>query len=226
MTTPANSCNVPVKPVTIGLMKCVNSYRLFSPLTQLITDTFRQMLLRAYRTTPILLLLILSGSAWSQGIDFKNISSTMVGGVYLLDARIKYDFNDEVLEALEHGVSLRIDIIIRIKKKRKWLWDKKIREDVINFKLERHPLSNHYLVSNLKSRNRYQLQSLDDALTVMGTIKNYKLVEARDLDQNASYTGDIMAKLNIESLPPPLRPVAYASEHWQLKSPWQKWVIR
>ena len=144
----------------------------------------------------------------------------------MLDAVIKYDFNNEVLEALDHGVSLRIDIVIRIKKKRKWLWDKKIREDVINYKLERHPLSNHYLVTNLNSGNRYQLQSLDNALTAMGTIKNYKLIEARDLEKKASYTGDIMAKLNIESLPPPLRPVAYASEHWQLKSPWQKWVIR
>lgn len=170
--------------------------------------------------------LLIPAAAYSQGIEFKELDSTLVGGIYLLDARIKYDFNDEILEALENGVSLRIDIIIRIKKKRKWLWDKNIREQVINYKLERHPLSDHYLVSNLNSGNRYQLQSLNEALTVLGTIKNYKLIEAGDLKVRARYSGDIMAKLNIESLPPPLRPVAYASEQWQLKSPWKKWVIR
>ena len=174
----------------------------------------------------ILLWLCYPAAAWSHGIEFQDLESTLVGGVYLLDARIKYDFNDEVLEALEHGVSLRIDIIIRIKKKRKWLWDKKIREDVINFKLERHPLSNHYVVSNLNSGNRYQLQTLNEALTVLGTIKNYKLIKVADLEEDANYTGDIMAKLNIESLPPPLRPVAYASEQWQLKSPRKKWAIK
>ena len=175
---------------------------------------------------PLLLWLFIPASAWSQGIEFEKLESTLVGGIYLLDARIKYDFNDEILEALEHGVSLRIDIIIRIKKVRKWLWNKKIREDVINFKLERHPLSNHYLVSNLNSGNRYQLQTLNEALTILGAIKNYKLIKADDLEKNAKYTGDIMAKLNIESLPPPLRPVAYASEQWQLKSSLRKWVIK
>ena len=207
-------------------MRYLNPYRSSPSLVLPNSGAFRCTMSRACRAFFILLWLIIPGPAWSQGIDFKNLESTLVGGIYLLDARIEYKFNDEVLEALEHGVSLRIDIIIRIKKKRKWLWDKKIREEVINYKLERHPLSNHYLVSNLKSGNRYQLQSLDEALTVMGSIKNYKLIEARDLNKNANYTGYIMAKLNIESLPPPLRPVAYASEHWQLKSPWQKWVIR
>lgn len=175
---------------------------------------------------PLLLCLLFSSTAYSQGIEFQEVKSTLVGGIYLLDASIKYDFNDEILEALEHGVSLRIDIIIRVKKKRKWWWDKKISEKVINFKLERHPLSDHYLVSNLDSGNRYQLQTLSEALSVLGTIKNYKLIEASALKKNASYTGDIMAKLNIESLPPPLRPVAYASKQWQLKSSRKKWLIR
>jgi len=175
---------------------------------------------------PLLLWLFFPASAWSQGIEFEKLDSTLVGGIYLLDARIKYNFNDEILEALEHGVSLRIDIIISIKKVRKWLWDKKISEDVINLKLERHPLSNHYLVSNQNSGNRYQLQTLNEALTVLGTIKNYKLIKAGDLKEGRIYTGEIMARLNIESLPPPLRPVAYASEKWQLKSSLHKWLIK
>ena len=179
-------------------------------------------------TAPLLALLLwlsLPAPAYSQGIEFQQLESTLVGGIYLLDARIKYDFNDEILEALEHGVSLRIDIIIRIKMKRKWLWDRKISEKVINFKLERHPLSDHYLVTNLNSGNRYQLQTLSEALTVLGTIKNYKLIEAAELEKDEKYRGDIMAKLNIESLPPPLRPVAYASKQWQLKSPRRKWDL-
>ena len=81
-------------------------------------------------------------------------------------------------------------------------------------------------MSNLNSGNRYQLQTLNEALTILGAIKNYKLIKADDLEKNAKYTGDIMAKLNIESLPPPLRPVAYASEQWQLKSSLRKWVIK
>ena len=178
---------------------------------------------------PVLLLtfwLLIPGAGLAQEIEFTTLESTEIGGIYLLDAEIEYGFSDEVLEALEHGVALRIDIIIRIKKQRNWLWDKKIREVTLNYKLERHPLSDHYLVSNLDTGNRYQLQSLAAAIAVLGSIKNHKLIYANELEKNASYIGHIMAKLNIESLPPPLRPVAYASEQWKLESTWHKWVIK
>ena len=170
--------------------------------------------------------LLIPGTAFSQGIEIKSLESTEVGGIYLLDAQIEYLFSEEVLEALEHGVALRIDIIIRIKKTRKWLWDKEIREEIVNYRLERHPLSNHYLVRNLNTGNRYQLQSLSNALAILGTISNHKLIDASELKENSTYTGHIMAKLNIESLPPPLRPVAYASEQWKLESKWQEWVLK
>ena len=35
-----------------------------------------------------------------------------------------------------------------------------------------------------------------------------------------------MVELDVEALPPPLRPIAYTSGAWRLNSDWHKWDIR
>ncbi len=161
----------------------------------------------------------------AQGITVEQASSELVNESYLLDARINFSFDKKVLEALEHGVALNIDIIIRVKQKRVWIWDPIIRENILKLKLEYHPLSDHYLLTNLTTGNRYQHRSLEQALTELGTINDHILINSNMLKDDTIYKGFIKAKLNIENLPPPLRPVAYISKQWQLKSPWYQWVV-
>ena len=139
---------------------------------------------------------------------------------------INFDFDEEVIEALEHGVALTIDVIILIKQKRKWLWDKTINKDILTYKLEYHPLSKHYLVTDMTAGNRTQLQSLTNSLQLMGNINNHILIKYDKLENNTSYMGFIKAKLNIEDLPAPLRPIAIISTKWRLESAWHKWLIK
>lgn len=165
-------------------------------------------------------------SLFAQGIKIQRASSELVEDVYLLEARINFAFDKEVINALEHGVALHIDVIVRLKKMRNWWWDATVKQDILRFKLEFQPLSNHYLVTNTATGDRQQLQSLEQALLILGTINKHTFFHKNLLDKQASYLGLIRARLNIESLPPPLRPVAYVSKQWQLKSPWYKWSIR
>ena len=170
--------------------------------------------------------LILSGQVLAQGINVEFATSKPREDAYVLDARVTFIFDDEVLNALEHGVSLAIDFYIRVEQERKWLWDKTVAEHMLGFELQYHPLSNNYLVIDSETGEREQFQTLGEALIYLGSIKNYNLVKKDKLIDKKSYRGLIKAELNIESLPPPLQTAAYVSSQWQLESQWYEWVIR
>ncbi len=173
-----------------------------------------------------IVLLFVSINAFASGVTVEFATSTLVNEQYHVDAFIDYDFDDEVLTALAHGVPLRIDTTIKVKRKRDWLWDPVVRDETISFLLQRHALGDHYLLTNLDSEHKEQFQYLDEALRTLGSIKNHFLFDKSTIDPEASYIGYIKAELNIEALPPPLRPIAYISSQWQAESSWYEWRVK
>ena len=180
---------------------------------------------RIYRVFVLLCCLVTVPSVLAEGIVISHASSKLVAGDYQLDAKLEFNFDPEMIDALEHGVSISIDINILIKRERNWLWDPKVKEKTLNFRLEQHPLSDRYLVTNLNDKNVRQFQTLDAALEFLGTIHNYLLVPRSALARDEKYICMIKAELNTEALPPALRPIAAVSKKWQLDSPWYEWKI-
>jgi hypothetical protein len=160
------------------------------------------------------------------GIEINDVNSLIKDDDYILDSVVDFELTDEVIDAIDHGVTLYIDVLTRIKRQRKWLWDKTVIERTYSYRLEKHVLSEDYIVTNISSNERQQLPSLNEALSALGNINGLILVPSVALIPERSYTGLIMIQLNIEKLPPSLRPVAYASDEWQLKSGWKEWDIR
>lgn len=180
---------------------------------------------KIYRVLIVLFCLIMAPCVQADGIVIKHASSKLVDDVYQLDAKLEFNFDPEMIDALEHGISFSIDINVLIKRKRKWLWDPKVREDTLSFRLEQHPLSNRYLVTNLNNNNTRQFQTLGDALDFLGTIHNYNLVSRNVLSRDEKYICMIKADLNTETLPPAIRPIAAVSKKWRLDSPWYEWHL-
>lgn len=173
----------------------------------------------------VLCCLIAAPCARADGIVINHASTRLVKGVYQLDAKLNFNFDPEMKDALEHGVSISIDIIVMIKRERSWLWDPKIKEETLSFRLEQHPLSNRYLVTNLNNNNRHQFDTLEGALDFLGTIHNHFLISSSVLSKDEKYICRLKAKLNTETLPAVIRPIAAVSKKWQLDSPWYEWQI-
>jgi len=148
------------------------------------------------------------------------------GDKYTLNADIQFNFSKEALKALEHGIALQIDIEMRAKQTRKWLWDKNIRKKILSQRLEHQPLSDQYLVTDLNTGIKRNFHSFHHALEFLGSIKDYPFLELASLEQGKTYTALVRASLNTESLPAPLRLSSYVSSDWQLSSPWYKWTIQ
>jgi hypothetical protein len=159
-------------------------------------------------------------------IEIKHAGGEFVEENYLVSAIFKYHLGKEIQEALDHGIALQIDILLYAKQQRKWIWDTTIKSSTMSFRLEHHPLSGHYQVTNLDNYYRKHFQNLQSALDHIGLIKKYTLLERSKLNPDKIYIARIRARLNIQNLPAPLRLLAYVSSQWSLNCPWHEWIIQ
>lgn len=181
---------------------------------------------RLVRTCLAACALLVSATTWARDIRIEYAASELAQGSYYVDARIHFDLDEDILLALEHGVAIDIHTLLRVKRERKWLWDPLAGEDRIHYRLQHHPLSNDYVVSDESTGERHQFPSADAAIEYLSGISNRRLVDASQLESGSTYTGYIKVRLSMESLPAPLQPAAYVSGRWQMESAWYEWTVR
>ncbi len=176
--------------------------------------------------TGLLLLAVSNANAEDDdAVEVLSVSSAVYEGWHVLDASIRFSFAEELFEALEHGVQLNIDVMMEIRRQRKWLWDPVISSHRLSFTLQHHPLTGAFVVTEPVARSRSEFPTAGEALRFLGTIRNYHLLNAELLSQGETYDGFIMARLNLDALPAPLQPVAYVSPKWRVESAWLKWSL-
>jgi len=148
-------------------------------------------------------------------------------GVYYADARVDIDLSARSREALRNGVPLTFDIEFKVYRKRRWLWDETVASLEARYSVKLHQLSGQYVMRNVNlglSQSYPTLESLRDALS---HIEHFPLIDARLLDRGAPYWWGIRARLDIESLPAPLRPLAYLQSMFALRGHqgWRSWPL-
>jgi len=161
-----------------------------------------------------------------RGFSIQSLETLMRDRVYLLNANITYNFSKEAIEALEHGVPLLILVDIEILTPRWWWKDKTIADLEQGYLLLYHALSESYVVHNLNSGTQNNFVTLQQALRFLRHIKELPVLDANLLDSKKSYYLRVRTHLDIESLPAPMRPLAYISSDWQLASDWYKWPLQ
>jgi hypothetical protein len=176
--------------------------------------------------TLTLVLFLASPGVLADGIRIEYASGRMAADTYQVDARIRFDFDEEVMSALAHGVQLDIDVLLQVTRERKWLWNAVVARRVLSFTLQHHPLTDDYLVTESWSGQKYQFSTADAAFKHVGTISGHDLIGRDLLSGDGTFTGRIRARLNTESLPAPLQTVAYVSREWKVESAWYEWEIR
>ena len=164
--------------------------------------------------------------ALAEGFKVLAAETKLVNQVYNLDANLDLKFSDDALEALRSGVPLIILINIEVLKDRNWWWDKTIAELEQGYLLLYHALSEKYIIHNLNSGSQKNFISLNAALSSLSYIKNFPLIDKNLLIDNDQYYARLRIYLDIESLPAPMRPIAYISSQWQLESDWFTWPLK
>ena len=146
--------------------------------------------------------------------------------VFLLEANMDLNFSDDALEALRSGVPLIVLVNIEVQKDRNWWWDKTIAELEQGYLLLYHALSEKYIIHNLNSGSQQNFNSLSTAIFSLSNIHDLPLIDKNLLEEGEHYYVRLRTYLDIESLPAPMRPIAYISSQWQLESDWFTWPLK
>ncbi len=146
--------------------------------------------------------------------------------VYLLDADIDFQFSEAALEALRNGIPLVLEIQIKVERRRGWMWDDTVAALGQRYSLQYHALSDRYVVHNLNTGQRQSYTTLDDALFVLGRVRDFPMLDRRLLEAGSDYQASVRAALVVEQLPTPMRLWAYASDQWRLDSAWFSWPLQ
>lgn len=173
----------------------------------------------------VLISYALPNQSFAEGFRVLAAETNLKNQVYQLDANLDLDFSSDALEALRSGVPLIILINIEVLKNRSWWWDKTVAELEQGYLMLYHALSEKYIIHNLNSGAQQNYVSLNAALFSLSNIRDFPLID-KNLLQDEDYYARLRAYLDIESLPAPMRPIAYISSQWQLASDWFEWPLK
>jgi len=145
-----------------------------------------------------------------------------IGGV---SAELDFVFSEDAMEALRSGIALFIDVDFRIKRQRGFIWDTKVVYLSRRYRIERHALTDRYVITDIATDKRRIHNSLDEAIADLEKIREVPLTNETNFDPASDYRIGVRARLDLESLPGPIRPMAYISPSWRMSSGWYQWIL-
>ena len=172
------------------------------------------------------LILVVGVALAQEGLfEIRSASSRLYNGVYFVNARVDYGLSEEALEALQSGVALPIQLRIRLTKVRRFWLDGEIATLEQGYQLSYQPLSERYVVANLNSGEQDSFATLFSALNTMGRVVDLPVVDASILDPEVNYEIGMRVVLDQNTLPGPLRLLAFWSSGFRLESEWYVWNL-
>ncbi len=175
---------------------------------------------------------LLSGAALAQNaveragyFEVRSASTELVGGVYMLDARLQLVLSSEALNALNSGVPLTIELQMQVIRSRRFYLDALDAELAFRFELEYRPISQRYIVRNLNTGNQDSFATLYSALNNLGRVQRLPVIDESLLVPDRDYRVRLRALLATEQYSAPLRLLFFWRDEWQLKSEWYEWKL-
>jgi len=186
----------------------------------------------------VLKIIVLSGIIFSLNIsaqmrpnhegyfDVRSADTVLVEQKHILDARLQLFLSDEALNALNSGVSLTIELNIELLRIRRFLPDDKETELSFQYELEYRPLSQRYIVRDVRNASQESYSTLFSALNRLGRIQNLFLFDSKSLIPDANYRLRLQALLSTKQYSAPLRMLFFWRSQWDIKSRWYEWQLQ
>ena len=174
----------------------------------------------------LLIFLLLPAYALASEFRVSELSAKQQDGFFVMQAELVYDFPERPLEALQNGVPLTLEVDVQLRRAGAWLWEKDLLDVRLRYQIRYHALASTYQVLDLQSESLQDFVTLESALAALGKIPAFPLIGTEELQAGESYVLSVKAQLDIESLPLPLRPMAYITPSWNLASERKKWRLK
>ena len=182
----------------------------------------------AAATLGLCLFLFPAVEAWcaSPALDYsvRHVDTRLDGETWLLDAGVDLELNPESRKALESGVPITVLLEVEVTRER-LLRDKRVRHIRIRYRIEKHALSERYMVTYAASGKTRTYDAFEDASASVGMIRGLALIQRGELVPDHRHRIRLRALLDIEALPSPLRPLAWFRSLWRVRGDWFSWML-
>jgi len=175
----------------------------------------------------VVLVLFASAALHAEGIHIKSAELAPAEAAYALDANYEIALSHTLEEALLRGVPLHFVIDFELTQPRGWtfgLWNRTVAGFRQQHRLSYNALTRQYRVSFGNLHQNFD--TLDEALAVIGRVREKVVAQKEDIDLEAIYTAAVRLRLDTSLLPKPLQINALGSRDWNLSSDWYRWTFR
>ena len=165
------------------------------------------------------------GESRKAGFVIEQAALRAADGRYVVDARIDFGFSKDNVEAMRNGVGLTVIVDIEVRGKRRRWWHEVLAVRELRYRIETSALTDRYRVRDMNRGVAHNFRSFEEMVDAMGHVDSIPVIARDRLPPDGRATARIRARLDIEALPSPLRPIAYLSPQWRLNSGWFECLI-
>lgn len=176
---------------------------------------------------PVLSLVLLT-SAMAEEFNILSAKAWFDHSQLRVDAQLDLELSEEVEEAVNKGIPVTILVDLSLYKVRNALiWDSEIANWQFPYQLQYHALTRHYLIKYPHSERVEPYPTISAALKALAGFSFESEVIGETLPASKrGYKLAMQVKLDVESLPAPLRVMARVLPSWRLKSSWFEWRMQ
>lgn len=168
----------------------------------------------------------LGGAPRADALDLAGVEVALEDGVYTLDAQLDLQLPEPARQAIESGLTLRLDYEIVVDRVRRYMLDAEVAALVQRYDVSYHALSQRWLVRNLNTGEQQDFGSLDAALARVGDVRGLPILDAALLEPGVVYQGRIRAVLDLSTAPAVFGWLLFWADDWSDESDWQSWTLR
>ena len=166
-----------------------------------------------------------SVKASEAGIFIQRAQLDIKDNLQIVTADIEYRFPPVALRALDEGIPLTFLVKLRIDRLRSWGWPENLVQDERMIQLRYQPLAKSFQVSDLRSGAVLHYASLTSVLDTLSHLRGWSIPVLPPFDEDEQREATLSFDFDVESLPLPLRLVAYLSPDWTMDTPPYRWPI-
>ncbi|MFD4835921.1 DUF4390 domain-containing protein [Achromobacter sp. NPDC058515] len=142
------------------------------------------------------------------------------GGNLEIDADIEFELNQQLRDAAQRGVPLYFTADLTITRER-WYWfDESLVDTSRTWRVVYNALTRQWRAG--VGELSFPVASLDDAMSVIRHIRNWRVADAGDLSEGVVYGGQLRLRLDTSLLPRPFQVNALNSSSWAQGTPWME----
>ena len=183
---------------------------------------------RYYSAAVATMLLVLLGllttpqalAATDGSFAVKNVFSSRSDSQLTVISQLELSLSDQAIDAIDHGVPISIVIEYARPKQGPLGMSHQILARSV-YQIQRHSLSNRYLLRMPTDKALSIFASIENALTYLGRSITQPITIRQPLDKIA-----VRMYLDVYRLPAPLRFKAFFSQQWQHDSAWSVWPLQ